>query len=225
MTMSAGTATAAPAPLPMDTLSLPSVARATVQPPLTGPTTSSSGTKTSLKNTSLNSDCPVTMRSGRTSTPSACMSMTMVVMPSCLGASGSVRIVASPKRGVVGAARPDLLAVDQPAAVDPGAPRLDPRRVAAGVGLAEELAPDDLLAQRRQDPARHLVLGRVLDQRQDDPPGDRVLRAGHAGGRELLLDHELLHRAGVAPPRLGPVRHDVPGLDHGVALRRRRPGP
>ena len=81
----------------METLSLPSVARATVQPPFTGPTTSSSGTKTSLKKTSLNSDCPVVMRSGRTSTPSACMSITMVVMPSCLGASGSVRMVASPK--------------------------------------------------------------------------------------------------------------------------------
>ena len=86
-----------PWPPPMDTLSLPSVARATVQPPLTGPTTSSSGTKTSLKKTSLNSDWPVTMRSGRTSTPSACMSMTMVVMPWCLGTSGSVRMVASPK--------------------------------------------------------------------------------------------------------------------------------
>ena len=81
----------------METLSLPSVARATVQPPFTGPTTSSSGTKTSLKKTSLNSDCPVVMRSGRTSTPSACMSITMVVMPSCLGTSGSVRMVASPK--------------------------------------------------------------------------------------------------------------------------------
>ena len=81
----------------METLSLPSVARATVQPPLTGPTTSSSGTKTSLKKTSLNSDWPVTIRSGRTSTPSACMSMTMVVIPSCLGTSGSVRMVASPK--------------------------------------------------------------------------------------------------------------------------------
>ena len=32
---------------------------------------------------------------------------------------------------------------------------------------------------------------------------------GDAGGLELLLDDELLHGAGVAPPRLGPVRHDV----------------
>jgi hypothetical protein len=47
-----------PVPPPMLTLSLPSVARATVQPPSTGPTTSSSGTNTSLKNTSLNSEAP-----------------------------------------------------------------------------------------------------------------------------------------------------------------------
>ena len=80
----------------MLTLSLPSVARATVQPPSTGPTTSSSGTNTSLKKTSLNSEPPVAIFSGRTSTPSACMSMTIVVMPLCFGASGSVRIVARP---------------------------------------------------------------------------------------------------------------------------------
>ena len=80
----------------MLTLSLPRVARATVQPPSTGPTTSSSGTNTSLKNTSLNSDMPVVMRSGRTSTPSACMSITIVVMPWCLGTSGLVRTVANP---------------------------------------------------------------------------------------------------------------------------------
>ena len=85
-----------PWPPPMLTLSLPSVARATVQPPSTGPTTSSSGTNTSLKKTSLNSEPPVVIFSGRTSTPSACMSMTIIVMPSCLGTSGLVRTVAKP---------------------------------------------------------------------------------------------------------------------------------
>ena len=85
-----------PWPPPMLTLSLPSVARATVQPPSTGPTTSSSGTNTSLKKTSLNSELPVVIFSGRTSTPSACMSMTIVVMPSCFGTSGLVRTVAKP---------------------------------------------------------------------------------------------------------------------------------
>jgi hypothetical protein len=48
-----------PWPEPMLTLSLPSVARATRHPPLTSLTTSRSGTKTSRKRTSLNSDRPV----------------------------------------------------------------------------------------------------------------------------------------------------------------------
>ena len=65
----------------MLTLSLPSVARATVHPLSTGPMTSSSGTNTSLKKTSLNSEPPVAIFSGRTSTPVECMSMTIVVMP------------------------------------------------------------------------------------------------------------------------------------------------
>ncbi len=85
-----------PSPPPMLTLSLPSVARATVQPPLTGPTTSGSGTKTSSKKTSLKSEPPFGIFSGRTVTPGACMSITIMVMPWCLGASGSVRTVARP---------------------------------------------------------------------------------------------------------------------------------
>ena len=92
----AGGITIAPSPLPMLTLSLPSVPRATVHPPSTGPTTSSSGTNTSLKNTSLNSAPPFTMRSGRISTPSACMSTTMHVIPWCFGRSGFVRTVMRP---------------------------------------------------------------------------------------------------------------------------------
>ena len=80
----------------MLTLSLPSVARATVQPPLISPTTSSSGMTTSSKKTSLKSELPVAIFSGRTVTPLACMSMTIIVMPLCLGASGLVRTVASP---------------------------------------------------------------------------------------------------------------------------------
>ena len=85
-----------PPPPPIDTLSLPRVALATVQPPSTGPTTSSSGTNTSSKKTSLNSEPPFGIRSGRTVTPLACMSMTTIVMPSCLGTSGFVRTVAKP---------------------------------------------------------------------------------------------------------------------------------
>ena len=127
--------------------------------------------------------------------------------------------------GVVRAAGPHLLAVDQPAALDPGPPGLDPGGVAAGVGLAEELAPDDLLAQGGHDPTGHLVLGRVLNEGEDHPARDHVLGARDPGRPELLLDHELLDGAGVAPPRLGPVRHDVAGLDQGVTLAGRIEAP
>ena len=57
-----------------DTRSLASVVRATRQPPLTSPTTQSSGTKTSSRKTSLNMASPVISRSGRTSTPGEFMS-------------------------------------------------------------------------------------------------------------------------------------------------------
>ena len=183
-----------PSPPPMLTLSLPSVARATVQPPSTGPTTSSSGTNTSLKNTSLNSESPVVILSGRTSTPSACMSITIVVMPSCLGTSGLVRTVAKPMPAHVGAAGPHLLAVDQPAAVDPGGLGLHAGGVGAGVGLGEELAPDDVLVERRAHPAGDLVLGGVLDEREDVPAGDAVGGPLDAGRRELLLDRRAARR-------------------------------
>ena len=73
-----------------------SVVRATVQPPLTSPRRWESGTRTSVKKTSLNEAPPVIWRSGRTSTPGACMSTTKPVRPRCLGRSGSVRQMISP---------------------------------------------------------------------------------------------------------------------------------
>ena len=62
------------APDDMETRSLASVVRPMRQPSPGAPTTASSGTKTSLKKTSLNMAAPVSSRSGRMSIPSACMS-------------------------------------------------------------------------------------------------------------------------------------------------------
>jgi hypothetical protein len=73
-----------------------SVVRATVQPWFTSPRRWSSGTRTSVKKTSLNEAPPVIWRSGRTSTPGACMSTTKPVRPLCLGWSASVRTMTSP---------------------------------------------------------------------------------------------------------------------------------
>src|SRR5262249_18269908 len=85
-----------PPPAPMEARSFMSVVSATAHPWLTSPSRWSSGTRTSLKNTSLNEAPPVIWRSGRTSTPGACMSTTNPVSPWCLGRSGSVRQMTSP---------------------------------------------------------------------------------------------------------------------------------
>ncbi len=61
---------------PIDTRSFISVVSATRQPSPTSPRRSASGMRTSLRKTSLNSAWPVIWRSGRTSTPGACMSTT-----------------------------------------------------------------------------------------------------------------------------------------------------
>ena len=58
----------------METRSLARVVRPMRQPSPGTPTTASSGTKTSLKKTSLNMAAPVSSRSGLMSMPSACMS-------------------------------------------------------------------------------------------------------------------------------------------------------
>ncbi len=75
--------------------SFPSVVRITRKPALSSPTRCESGTRTSVRNTSLNPAVPVIWRNGRTSTPGACMSTRNVVRPWCLGTSGSVRHTAS----------------------------------------------------------------------------------------------------------------------------------
>ena len=69
-----------------------------------------------------------------------------------------------------------------------------------------------------QHPAVDLVLVAVLDDREDVPGGDAVLRPLDLGRGELLLDHELLDGAGLAAVGLGPVRHHVAGLDELGAL-------
>lgn len=59
----------------MATRSLARVVRASGHPPSTSPMTQSSGTKTSVRNTSLNMARPVISRRGRTSMPADAMSM------------------------------------------------------------------------------------------------------------------------------------------------------
>ena len=81
----------------MATRSFISVVSATRQPSPSPPSRSASGTRASVKKTSLNSASPVIWKSGRTSTPGACMSTRNAVMPRCFGWSGSVRARRRPK--------------------------------------------------------------------------------------------------------------------------------
>ena len=85
-----------PPPLPIAARSFISVVRATFQPLLTSPRRWLSGTRTSVKKTSLKLAPPVIWRNGRISTPGARMSTTKPVRPLCLGRSGSVRAMISP---------------------------------------------------------------------------------------------------------------------------------
>ena len=71
--------------------SFPSAVSATPQPSLTLPRTFDAGTRTSVKNISLNSASPVIIFNGRTATPGLVMSTNKQVRPLCLGAAGSVR--------------------------------------------------------------------------------------------------------------------------------------
>ncbi len=83
-------------PAPIEARSFISVVRATLQPWFTSPRRWSSGTRTSVKNTSLNEAPPVIWRSGRISMPGARMLTMKPVRPLCLGRSGSVRQMISP---------------------------------------------------------------------------------------------------------------------------------
>ena len=203
----------------MLTRSLPSVERATVQPLSTAPTTSSSGTNTWSKNTSLNIAAPVASRSGRTSTPSACMSMTTVVMPACFGASGLVRTVARPRWQCCA----PLVHTFWPVISHPPSTRValgaDPRGVGARVGLAEQLAPHELALERRPDPPLDLVLGRVLDQREHDPTRDAVLGTLHAGPLNSSSITSCSTAGAARPHGFGQCGCDVAGVDQARELR------
>ena len=81
---------------PMAARSYMSAVCSTHQPPLTSPRRWPSGTRASLRKTSLNRASPVAWRSGRTSTPACRMARKKNVKPRCLGASQSVRAMSSP---------------------------------------------------------------------------------------------------------------------------------
>src|SRR5205823_5982168 len=100
----------------------------------------------------------------------------------------------------LGIARPYLLAVHHPAALDRVGARGHRREVAAGAGLAEQLAPQ--LARREDVRQPALLLRRRAageQRRTDEVHADPTDQLGRPGARELLGHDEVLDRAGAAP--------------------------
>ncbi len=165
---------AAPSRRRSTTRSFISVVCATFQPSPTSPSRWSSGIRTSVKKTSLNSASPVSWRSGRTSTPGAVMSSTKYVRPWCFGTIGIGTGDQDGPPRLVGHRRPHLLAVDDPVTVA-GArvlayrPGRQAGEVGAGARLAEELAPDLLAGPQRTQPALALLVGAVAQDRSAPP--------------------------------------------------------
>ena len=124
-----------------------SVRIAVSQPRFSSPTRFSRGTATSVRKISLKPASPVISRIGRTSTPGARMSITSALIPSWLA---RVRVGAHQReaqRGEVAVRRPDLVAGDEVAVRRARRLGAERREVAAGVRLAEALAPDVLAAE------------------------------------------------------------------------------
>ena len=144
-------------------------------------------------------------------------------MPSCFGASGFVRARQMPQSA--------SLAIDVqtfwPFSTQPPSTRVAARRqrgeVGARAGLAEQLAPTDLAAQRRHDPAFALLLGAVHDQVRQRPHrrrrcSARVTLAARNSSSITSSSSALASR----PHGCGPARRDVARLGDPVALLLRR---
>ena len=191
-----------------------------------GPT---SGTRTSVMYTSLNSASPVIWRSGRTSTPAACMSSAKYVMPLCLGASGSVRVDEHPAVGEVGERVPHLLAVDDPLVAVAHGPGAEAGEVRAGAGLAEQLAPRLLAGEHRAQEALLDLVAAVGDDRRAGQGHEERARVGRLGPRldQAPLDEPVqLRPHAEAAVTLGEVHPGQPGVELRAAevdvVRRRR---
>ena len=202
-----------PAPAPRPARSNISVVLATAQPLFTPPIASSSRTRTSVRNTSLNIERPVISLSGRMSTPGWCTSQHEVGDPLVLR---DVGIGAGQEHADVGdlrARRPDLLPVD-----DPLVAVLDRRggeagEVGAGAGLAEELAPRLAAGDGVADVALLLLVGAVHRDRgrreQRAEPHRRAQRPELVDG---LLDADaVLTREALAVPVGGKCGERPPG--------------
>ena len=164
------------AALDSDTRSLPSVTLASAQPSFSSPTRFSAGRRTSVKNTSLNVwhaghlDDRADLDAGRVHRADEVRDALV------LGRVGVGAGDEDAEAGDVGERRPDLLAVDDVDVAVAHGPGAEVGQVAARAGLAEQLAPDLLAAEQREQVAVLLRLRAGVEDRRTGPAdADRVL--------------------------------------------------
>ena len=157
-------------------------------------------------------------RSGRTSTPGACMSITMVVMPACLGASGSVRTVARPRWQYCA---PEVqtfwpLTTQPPSTGSPRVLTAAASEPASGSlnSWHQTYSPIRVLSTQRSTWSGVAYWFTVMMFQPVMPKPGHL----HPGPLELLVDDDLLDGAGLAAPGAGPVRHHQAGVDQRPAL-------
>jgi hypothetical protein len=171
-------------------------------PSFTSPTRFSAGMRTSVKNTSLNVCPPVISMIGRISMPGRVHRADEVRDALVLGTSGSVRAIRMPNLAYWAPRRPDLLAVDHPLVAVAHRAGAEVGQVAAGAGLAEELAPDLLAREQGEQVALLLLLGAGVQDRGPAQPMPIGFDGAHAGPAQLVVDDQLVDRVGVEAPRL-----------------------
>ncbi len=204
--------------------SLSNVVCATPHPAFTSPMRSESGTRTSVKNTSLKWAPPVSCRSGRTSMPGALHVEHEVGDPLVLGHVGIGAHEQHPTLRVVRARRPDLLAVHDPVVTIAERRRTKRCEVRPGARFAEQLAPDLLAAEERPQPSCFLLVRSVRDQggsRQHDPDAELVV--GNVEARALLVVDDLLDERDAAAPVLTRPGNRGPAVVRRVRLPDLRP--
>ena len=151
-------------------LSLASAEMVTAQPLPSSPRRFSTGTCTSVKNTSAKFASPAMFSMGRTSMPGESMGTSRQVMPSCLrSTSNSVRVSRMIQSAHGSTGGPDLLTVHHVVVADAFRLGLDGREVAAVVGLGVARAPIHLAVEDVRNEALLLFIGAVLDEFQDLP--------------------------------------------------------
>ena len=116
--------------------------------------------------------------------------MIIAVMPLCLRTFGSVRTVASPRWQITAS----LVHTFCPLTTQPSSTRLglggNRRRIRAGAGLTEQLAPPQLTLEARPDQSLDLLGAAVLQQRRHHPFAES--QAGFVQPVQGVLDDQLL---------------------------------